>query len=127
MNILVDTNRYTDFAKGVSEVVDSFLSAELIFIPFIVLAELRAGFRCGSMSLKNEMYLDRFLHNQKVRILFPDEGTTKVYAEVYAQLRRQGTPIPTNDIWIASLAIQYSLPLYTRDKHFSNIPNLLCE
>ena len=126
MNILVDTNRYTDFAKNDPSAVSRFLAADLIAVPFVALAELRAGFRNGSLIAQNESRLERFLRNAKVRVLFADDQTTMVYAGIYAQLRRQGTPIPTNDIWIAALAVQHSLPLYTRDRHFDGIQNLIC-
>lgn len=126
MRILIDTNRYTDFANKDPAAVARFLEAEELIVPFIVLAELRAGFRSGTLSRRNEDILARFLSNAKVRPLYPDERTTHVYADLYALLRSRGTPIPANDIWIASLAVQHSLPLYTRDRHFQNIPRLSC-
>lgn len=125
MRILVDTNRYTDFANNDSEAVARFLEAEELVVPFVVVAELRAGFRNGRRSRRNEEVLARFLANEKVRPLYPDGRTTHVYADLFTQLRAQGTPIPTNDLWIAALAVQHSLPLYSRDRHFGNIPQLL--
>ena len=124
MKILIDTNRYTDFANRDTEAIARFIEATEIVIPFVVLAELRAGFRNGKLLRKNEDFLVKFLANEKVKALYPDEQTTLVYADIFAQLRSQGTPIPTNDIWIASLAVQHSLPLDTRDQHFDNIPQL---
>lgn len=124
MRILIDTNRYTDLVRNDSHAVATFLNADGIFVPFVVLAELRAGFRNGTVSRRNEAMLEKFLANSKVRCLFPDGQTTNVYADVYAALRRQGTPIPANDIWIAAMALQHSLPLYTRDEHFGKVRNL---
>ncbi len=124
MKFLIDTNRYSDFMKGDAAVVEIFANADRIYIPFVVVAELRAGFSCGTIAVKNEASLVRFLANSRVEILYADSQTTQAYAQVYAQLRRQGTPIPTNDIWIAALAIQHSLPLCTRDSHFSALPQL---
>ena len=124
MKILIDTNRYTDFANRDTGAIARFIEAAEIVIPFVVLAELRAGFRNGRLLRKNEDFLVKFLANEKVKLLYPDEQTTLVYADIFAQLRSQGTPIPTNDIWIASLAVQHMLPLYTRDQHFDNIPQL---
>lgn len=125
MRILIDTNRYTDFANKDPETVARFLEADELVVPFVVLAELRAGFRSGNRSRRNEEVLVRFLANAKVRTLYPDERTTHVYADLFARLRHQGTPIPANDIWIAALAIQHSLPLYTRDRHFANLSGLM--
>jgi len=124
MRFLIDTNRYSDFARDISEVVDMFAEADEILVPFVVIAELRAGFRSGTMSLRNEGVLVKFLSNERVKVLYADDGTTQSYSEVFAQLRKQGTPIPTNDIWIAALAIQHSLPLYSRDAHFDNVRQL---
>ena len=124
MKFLIDTNRYSDFAKGQSDIVELFASADRIFVPFVVLAELRAGFRCGTISRLNEQVLTKFLKNKRVETLFADDMTTQVYADIYSQLRAQGTPIPTNDIWIAALAVQHSLPLCSRDDHFNHLKQL---
>ena len=124
MRFLIDTNRYSDFSRREPSVFSNFVSAEEIFVPFVVVAELRGGFRAGTQAKRNEQVFADFLANNHVGVLYPDEQTTLVYADIFAQLRSQGTPIPTNDIWIASLAVQHSLPLYTRDQHFDNIPQL---
>lgn len=124
MNILVDTNRYTDFAKGDQDTVRGFTEADHIYLPFVALAELRAGFACGKIARQNEATLVKFLNNKRVSVLYADARTTQVYAEIFAQLREQGTPIPTNDIWIAALAIQYALPLCSRDQHFEHLSQL---
>lgn len=125
MKILLDTNRYVDFCRGLSEVVEVIRQAEKIFIPYIVLGELRAGFQCGKKSLVNERLLIRFINSPRVDPLFPDENTTHHYARLFSQLKKQGTPIPTNDLWLAALALQHDLQLFTRDKHFEHIPQLL--
>ncbi|MGH7464645.1 MAG: hypothetical protein ACREK1_05675, partial [Longimicrobiales bacterium] len=60
-----------------------------------------------------------------VSVMFADEQTTRQYASVYRQLRTQGTPIPTNDMWIAALVLQHDLALYARDQHFDHLPQLV--
>lgn len=124
MRILLDTNRYTDFCKAVPEAVAPVTAAERVFLPFVALAELRGGFQAGTLARENERTLTRFLASERVSALYPDETTTQVYAGLFAQLRRQGTPIPTNDIWIAALALQHNLALLSRDAHFDNLPQL---
>ncbi len=124
MRILLDTNRYTDFCKSVPEAVAPVTAAEHVFLPFVALAELRGGFQAGTLARENERTLTRFLASERVSVLYPDETTTQVYAGLFAQLRRQGTPIPTNDIWIAALALQHNLALLSRDAHFDNLPQL---
>ena len=124
MKLALDTNRYVDFARGEPEAVDRVRRAESLFLPFVVMAELRAGFLCGTRSAVNERNLVRFVNSSRVAILFPDEATTHVYARLFRQLRLQGTPIPTGDLWIASLVIQHNLYLYARDRHFDHLPQL---
>ena len=124
MRILLDTNCYTDFCKAVPEAVAPVTAAERVFLPFVALAELRGGFQAGTLARENERTLARFLASERVSVLYPDETTTQVYAGLFAQLRRQGTPIPTNDIWIAALALQHNLALLSRDAHFDNLPQL---
>lgn len=124
MRIAVDTNRYRDFCAGMPEAVEQFSAAGALYLPFVTVAELRAGFQCGRLSRKNEAVLTRFLGRPRVHLLLPDEQTTHHYARVYTQLRAQGTPIPTNDMWIAALVLQHDLLLYSRDSHFDCLPQL---
>jgi tRNA(fMet)-specific endonuclease VapC len=124
VNIAIDTNRYVDFMRGVAEAVTRFRAASSIALPYVVLGELRAGFACGTKARSNEKNLIKFTSRDRVRILWADEATTHLYARVFSELRAQGTPIPTNDIWIAALAMQHGLPLYTRDTHFLNVAGL---
>ena len=124
MRILVDSNCYQDFCEGAPQAVHVIRRAAEIMIPFIVLGELRAGFACGTRSYKNEQTLTRFLNSSRVKQLFADEDTTHQYARLFKQLRKQGTPIPTNDLWIAALALQHDLLLFTRDKHFDHLPQV---
>lgn len=124
MNIAIDTNRYVDFMRGVGEVVATFRAASTIALPYVVVGELRAGFACGDRARANERNLARFLSRDRVRVLWADEATTHLYARVFAELGSQGTPIPTNDLWIAALTIQHGLPLFTRDAHFRSVAGL---
>jgi len=124
MRLLLDTNRYTDFVRGEPAAVKAVQDATKIFIPFIVLGELRAGFMAGSRARENQAMLTRILQRPTVSTLYADSETTHHYASVYLQLRHQGTPIPTNDLWIAALAIQHELVLYSRDPHFQHVAQL---
>jgi tRNA(fMet)-specific endonuclease VapC len=124
MRIAIDTNRYRDFCSGAPEVMEPLSTARAIFMPFVTLAELRAGFLCGHLSRKNELVLARFLNSPRVQLLFADEMTSHHYARLFLQLRSQGTPIPTNDIWIAALTMQHDLLLCSRDRHFDCLPQL---
>ena len=124
MYLALDTNRYVDFCKGEPQTVGILEQASSIHLPFVVLAELRAGFRVGRHGAENERILREFLMRDGVHTLYPDDQTTHHYAAVFAQLRRQGTPIPTNDMWIAALVLQHNLVLFARDAHFDHLPQL---
>ncbi len=124
MRLALDTNRYTDLCHGVAEVVALIEHAEAVYVPFIILGELRAGFSVGRRGAGNERVLRRFLMKPEVAVLFADEQTTHHYAALYRQLRRQGTPIPTNDLWTAALVLQHDLVLCDRDGHFDYLPQI---
>lgn len=124
MKIVLDTNRYRDFCEGNSETLDAIQRARRVYLPFVVLAELRAGFLCGTLARRNEKSLTVFLNSPRVRVLMADEETTHHFARIFAQLRLQGTPIPVNDIWIAALAVQHDLLFFSRDQHFDCLPQV---
>lgn len=125
MRLALDTNRYVDLCKGVLETVELLETADAIVLPFVVLGELRAGFAFGRRQTENERALRRFLLKDGVRVLFADDQTTHHYAAVFRQLRKQGTPIPTNDMWLAALVLQHNLALHARDRHFDHLPQLV--
>ena len=124
MRVALDTSRYTDFCRGDAETVATLETARAVFLPFIVLGELRAGFAVGRYGKDNERVIRRFLMKDGVRPLYADDQTTHHYAAVYRQLRDQGTPIPTNDMWIAALVLQHNLALCARDRHFEHLPQI---
>src|SRR5581483_11922967 len=125
VRIALDTNRYVDLCRGRSETVALLEEAEIVFLPYIVLGELRAGFVHGRRQADNERTLRQFLLTDGVQVLFPDEQTTHHYAAIFHQLRKQGTPIPTNDMWLAALVLQHNVTLHARDQHFDHLPQLV--
>ena len=124
MRIALDTNRYSDLVYGDLNVVRTLKSSTAVFMPFAVVAELRAGFLAGSRAAQNEQLLTQFLNEPRVSLLLSDEQTTHHFAALSSQLRRQGTPLPVSDIWIAALVLQHNLILYTRDAHFDHLPQI---
>ena len=124
MKLLLDTNRLSDALAENAEVVDVLETAEAIHVPAIALGEIRAGFLAGSRPAKNETRLQWFLSQDGVLVASVDGPVTHRYASIYAALRKRGTPIPTNDLWIAAIAIELGLVVYTRDRHFESVPGL---
>ncbi len=124
MMLALDTNAYVRFCRGDLQAVDAVQRAKRIGVPLVVIAELRAGFEVGQHGAHNEGILHRFLASPRVEILYPDDTTTIMYAQLYAHLRRAGTPIPMNDLWIASLVQQHRAALLSFDAHFDLLPQL---
>lgn len=125
MRLALDTNRYSDVFSGEPETLQLLEEAELVVLPFVVVGELRAGFAGGQRQAENELTLRRFLLKPGIEVFFADEQTTHHYANLCRQLRQQGTPIPTNDIWIAAIVLQHDLLLHARDRHFDSLPQLV--
>jgi predicted nucleic acid-binding protein len=94
VKLLIDSNRFTDFARGLAEVVARFESADELWISLIVLGELRGGFAFGTKRDINEEILEKFLGRSMVQVLALDEETVDHYAAVYGGLRRGGNPTP---------------------------------
>ena len=124
MRIALDSSAYIDSCNGDTGILKTIQSAENVYMPVIVLGEMRAAFLNGSQAVKNEQILVRFLNQYGVELLFPDEQTTHHYARLQFQLKKQGTPIPHNDLWIAALVAQHDLYLCARDKHFDSLPQI---
>jgi len=122
--IVIDTNVYSGFLRGDPGSVKALRSAHEIHLPLIVLAELLAGFAAGSRVQRNRHQLAQFMASPRVHLMKPDEKTAQHYADLFRDLRAQGTPIPTNDLWIAALARQHRLPLLSFDAHFRDVPGL---
>jgi tRNA(fMet)-specific endonuclease VapC len=124
LKLALDTNTYTDLCRGDARVVELVRDAEAVFLPFVVVAELRAGFALGRRGAENERVLRKFLAKPGVAALFADEQTTHHYAALFRDVRRQGRPVPVHDLWIAALVLQHDLILCARDRHFDHLPQI---
>jgi predicted nucleic acid-binding protein len=125
LRLALDTNAYCAAARGDVKASELMRRADEIKLPFVVLAELRAGFAVGGAGRRNEAKLTEFLNSPRVETLYADEQTPHHYARLFAELRSRGTPVPTNDLWIAALVVQHDLLLYSFDAHFSGFPQIV--
>lgn len=91
----------------------------------VILGELLAGFRYGNKEKQYREELDLFFDSPRVDLLPIDDGTAEFYAQIFAELKGKGRPVPTNDLWLAASALQHGLALATYDEHFKNISGLL--
>lgn len=121
MKLSLDTSAYSHFKRGHTEVVDLLDSADWIGVTAVVLGELRAGFGLGKRRTANERELGRFLANPVVHVLVVDDDAAQIYADIVVALRAAGTPIPTNDIWIAAVSAREAATVLTFDGHFAAI------
>ncbi len=124
MNIVVDTMAYTALMRGESCAIERIEQAEHVALPIVVVGELRAGFIVGSKRVKNEAKLVEFLGRERVSILYLDQQSAHSYALLFQYLKRAGTPIPLNDLWIAALAHQHAYAVLSRDAHFQRLPQI---
>ena len=122
MELALDTNALSDFAAGSEALGHALLPFRSLALPVTVLGEYRYGLHGSKRQARLNEWLLELL--PEVRILEITERTTAVYARVRHQLRAAGTPIPENDVWIAAVAIEHSLPLASRDKHFKLVRGL---
>ena len=122
--LLIDTNIYSYALKGDGDVIEILRKVEEIGFSVISIGELLSGFKGGGRELKNREELEIFLDSPRVVVYSVNEDTTEFYAEILNNLRKVGMPVPTNDIWIAAVAFQNGLKLFTKDIHFKAIAGL---
>lgn len=120
--MILDTNAVSAIADGHPDLEPVLRVASTLAITVITLGEYRYGIKQSRNRAKYERWLE--VLKQRCGVLDVDERTTEHYAEVRAELKRAGQPIPGNDVWIAALARQHALPILSRDRHFDAVPSL---
>jgi len=125
IRILLDTSAYIAFLKGHPEIKQTIQKADEINLNPVVVGELLAGFMKGRRAAQNREILKEFMGSPRVRLMAIDEETSERYAAIFNYLREEGTPIPTNDLWIAANAMQFGLRVVTTDRHFQQVPQVM--
>jgi tRNA(fMet)-specific endonuclease VapC len=124
-SLLIDTNIYSYAMRGDAEIIKALQQVSDIGITAISIGELLSGFKAGNKEKTNRQELNQFLDSPRVTLYSINEETAEYYCLILDQLKKNGTPIPTNDIWIAAVAFQQGMPIYTKDQHFNKINGLL--
>jgi len=120
--LAVDTNAVIAYREAVFDVCTLIDRTDLLYLPAIVLGELVYGAINSTKPVKNEQDITVFANNS---IIMPvDEAVAIRYAKVRHELKKKGTPIPENDIWIAALCLEQDIPLLSNDGHFKNVQGL---
>ena len=125
MKIMLDTSGYVGFKQNRAEVVETIVNAGLILFSPVVLGELMFGFRNGTRFKENVDDLNRFLENEAVKLVRVGNITSDRYSRISVILKQQGTPIPTNTIWIAAQSMEHGAELITSDHHFERVAGLV--
>jgi tRNA(fMet)-specific endonuclease VapC len=123
-SLLLDTNAWTRYAAGDAGVREALRDVDIVFLSVFVLGELLEGFKGGSRERENRLLLRRFIGGGRTRVLEATEATAEHFASLRAHLRRAGTPLPVNDVWIAAHVLETGSLLVTFDEHFRAIPGL---
>ena len=125
MKICIDTNIYTACKKGDTEILGFLEEADEVLVPSVVLGELYAGFYIGKLRAKNIGELEEFLDVPGIHVVEINKSIAEKYGYLIKALRDRGTPIPTNDVWIAATALESSAKILSLDKHFDYIPGII--
>lgn len=120
--MILDTNGLSALAEGDPAIEPLLRKASQIALPVIVLGEYRYGIAHSRDRQRYEQWLNESL--PAFEVLDIDERTSIPYAIVRTELKKAGTPIPSNDVWIAALCRQHALPLLSRDRHFDLVPGI---
>jgi tRNA(fMet)-specific endonuclease VapC len=120
--LILDTNALSAAADREPTALELVARARRVAVPVIVLGEYRLGIAQSRHQATYENWLRKWL--TAVHVLDVDEGTTVQYAHIGLALKKAGTPIPANDLWIAALCRQHFLPLLSRDRHFDLIDGI---
>jgi predicted nucleic acid-binding protein len=123
--LLIDTSAYSALFRGDERAKEALRSADEVFLSPVIIGELLSGFGVGRRRAANEAGLREFLAEPRVRVVVVDEETASRYAAILRGLWAAGTPIPTNDIWIAASAMQHGLEVLTADAHYARVPQIV--
>ena len=122
MEVILDTNALSAVADADPDALTRLRDAQIVAIPVVVLGEYLFGIAQSRRRKEYEAWVDGFIGD--CRVLPVTAETAGRYAGLRLDLKRAGTPIPSNDVWIAALCRQYSLPLLSRDRHFDAVTSI---
>lgn len=123
--VLFDTNVYSALMAGDQDIAGILSGYDAVLISPVVVGELLDGFRGGRRERENREILDRFAGKPRSVHIPVTDTTAEWFAEIKAQLKRKGKPIPINDVWIAASCMEHGAYLFSPDRHFDYIDGLL--
>lgn len=117
--MILDTNALSAWAEGHAAIAAPLRSANRLVIPSIVLGEYYFGIRQSRHRNRYQDWLTRYLPMTEIAAV--TSVTAGAYARIRLELKQLGSPIPSNDVWIAALARQHSLAILSTDSHFDAV------
>lgn len=124
MRVLLDTNVYSQLVRGAPTLAQAVRGASELVFSVVVIGELLHGYRAGTRYEKNVSVLRRFVAQPFVELRDLTFETAEHFGRIQDGLRRKGSPIPANDVWIAAHAMEAGAELWTLDAHFRNVEGL---
>ena len=120
--MIIDTNALSAWAEAEHELLQSLAPVSQLVLPIIVVGEYKQGI----LRSRHRDQLTEWLNTtiREVRLGLITLATTDMYARVQLMTRDKGRPIPTNDAWIAALALEHDLPVLSRDSHFDAVDGI---
>ena len=125
MRLVLDTNAYSALLSGHDTLRELLEGAQWLGLPVIVIGELTAGFLAGTRAAGNLALLETFIDEAGVEVLALGRLEAERYGTIVKALRERGTPIPTNDLWIAAQTLTANARLVSRDRRFDVVPGLV--
>jgi tRNA(fMet)-specific endonuclease VapC len=122
VELILDTNALSAAADEHPTIIAALGRVDELALPVVVIGEYRYGIAQSRHQSRYKRWLDNLISD--CRVLDVNEGTTHYYAAINLELRRAGKPIPTNDLWIAALCRQHTLPVLSRDRHFDLVSDI---
>ena len=120
--MILDTNALSAWAEGLAAIETPLRSAGRLVVPSVVLGEYYFGIRQSSRRRRYEDWLTQYLPETEIATI--TSATADAYADIRLYLKQLGTPIPPNDVWIASLARQHTLEILSNDRHFDLVEGI---
>lgn len=120
--MILDTNALSAWAEGLAAIEAPLRSADRLVVPSVVLGEYYFGIRQSRRRRRYEDWLNRYLPETDIATI--TSATADAYADIRLDLKRLGSPIPPNDVWIAALARQHALEILSNDRHFDLVEGI---
>lgn len=126
MTLVFDTTALSHFLDEDQTVLRVVANKEFdrYVLPLATDAEIRFGFMYGSRQADNLAKYAHIIQQLSFELIYPDQDTSLMYAELATWARQHGVALSNNDIWIAATCSQLGGRLITLDGDFKHLPQI---